>query len=226
MNNKNSPTSLQKYFAEFVGTFFLLFVGVMASMSSARFGSEIGLLGESLAWGLAIVGAISAVGAISGAHINPAVSIALAATGKMSWTDIPGYIVSQLVGALLAVVIAKGLVGDFAGLGISAVGEGVSDSTAVIAEIVLTFLLVFVICSVGTDSGSAGRAIFPLAVGLVVTCNILAGGQLSGAAMNPARWFGPAVVGSNYGSAWVFLLGPFIGGTLGAFAYQFVRADE
>ncbi len=217
---------MQKYVAEFIGTFFLVFIGVMAIMSDAKFATNIGLVGVALAHGLALVGAVAAVGGISGAHVNPAVTIALAATGKVGWNDVPGYIVSQLVGALVAVLLAKNLIGVEGNLGACLPGPGISEGTALVTEIALTFLLVFVISSVATDPGSAGKAIIPLAIGLTVTFDILAGGSISGAAMNPARWFGPAVIGSNYTAAWVYLVGPIVGGALGAFAYQFVRSDK
>ncbi|MFQ5607906.1 MAG: aquaporin [Candidatus Zixiibacteriota bacterium] len=225
MNQYSEPTPVQKYVAELIGTFFLVFIGVMAIMNDAN-GSGIGLVGIALAHGLALAGAVAAVGGISGAHVNPAVSIALAATGKMNWSDVPGYIVAQLVGSLLAVLIARGLLGDVASLGACLPGTGVSEGVALATEIALTFLLVFVICSVATDPDSAGRAIVPLANGFTVSFDILAGGPISGAAMNPARWFGPAVVGSNYTAAWVYLVGPIVGGGTGAFAYQFVRANK
>ena len=226
MANGNGPNPVQKYVAEFIGTFFLVFIGVMAIMGDAKFGTNIGLIGVALAHGLALAGAIAAVGGVSGAHVNPAVTISLAATGKVAWNDVPGYIVSQLVGALVAVLLARTLLGDVADLGACLPGAGISEGTALMTEIVLTFLLVFVISSVATDPGSAGKAIAPLAIGLTVTFDILAGGPISGAAMNPARWFGPAVIGSDYTAAWVYLAGPLVGGGLGAFAYRFVRSDK
>lgn len=228
MSGNGNPSAVQKYASEFFGTFFLVFIGVMAIMSNASLLTAIGLLGIALAHGLALAGGIAAVGGISGAHLNPAVSIALAAVGKLEWKDVPGYVVAQLAAALVATLLAKAILGDVANLGACLPGPGFETATGVVllTEIILTFLLVFVIASVGTDGTSAGRAIAPLAIGLTVTFDILAGGAISGAAMNPARWFGPAVVGSYYQMAWVYWVGPILGGALGAFAYKFVRTDQ
>lgn len=224
LSNGNDPYPVQKYVAEFIGAFFLVFITVMAIMGEAEFGTNIGLLGVALASGLAITGVVAAVGGISGAHVNPAVTISLAAIGNIGWNDVPGYIVSQLTGSLVAVLVAGALLGDVANLGACLPGAGITEGAALITEIVLTFFLMFVIASVATDPGSAGRGMAPLVIGLTVTVNILVGGPLSGAAMNPARWFGPAVIGSNYTAAWIYLVGPLVGAGLGAFAYQFVRA--
>ncbi|HSG98786.1 MAG TPA: aquaporin [candidate division Zixibacteria bacterium] len=217
-------TILSRTLAELIGTFFLVLGSVAPSMLAAGHGPDTGLLGAALAPGLMLIGGVTAFGPVSGAHFNPAVTVGLAAIGRFDWHDLPGYLVAQLVGALIAVMIARAWFGDVAALGATLPAAGVSGLTALAVEITLTFWLVFVIAALtGPDSGQL-RTLAPLAVGLTVTFGILLGGSVSGAAMNPARWFAPALIGGTFDAGWVYSLGPLTGGALGALAYQSICA--
>ncbi len=226
MTSSKNASALQRYVVEMIGVFFLVFAGVMAIKGVVAFASGAGIVGIALAHGLALGCAIAAGGHISGGHYNPAVTVSLASVGKLSWNHVPGYIIAQLVGAFVAVLVATQVSGGAGGLGECQVGSGFTTTQALLAEIVLTFFLVYVVSAVGTDSTAAGTYVTPFAIGLTVTFDILAGGPVSGAAMNPARWFGPAAYGGDFTNAWVYLVGPLVGGLIGAWAYRFVRANK
>ena len=224
MTAPKPATAIQRYVTEAIGVFFLCFAGIMAIKGDVL-GAGIGLLGIAFAHGIALACAVAGGGHISGAHYNPAVTFGLALFGRIGWNYVPGYFVSQLAGGVFAVLCANAI-SSGGGMGACLPGVGVSAGQAVFAEIVLTFFLAYVVSAVGTDNSSAGSYIAPLAIGLTVFFDILAGGPVSGACMNPARWFGPAIVSSNFTAGWVYLVGPFVGGALGVGAYQFVRTNK
>ena len=212
--------------AELLATFMLCFVGAGAIVADAAFGG-IGLVAVAAAHGLVLTAAVAATAHVSGAHINPAVTVAMLAMGRIGPRGAAAYVVSQLAGAVLggaAVwLVFQGVPGGAdavaaVGLGTPVPGPGVSAGTVLVVEIVLTLQLVFVIFGAAVDTRAA--ALGPLAIGVVVAAGILMGGPVSGAAMNPARAFGPALVGGVWTMHWVYWLGPVAGALIGALFYH------
>ena len=206
------------WLAEFVGTLTLIFIGSLSAAVAfeALDGGTGGVVLAGLAHGLILVALIYGIGAVSGCHINPAVSIALAAIGKFDWRSVPGYIVAQLAGAVVgallhAVVRAKGATH----YGLPLPGADVGAGQALVLEAVLTFFLVSVIVGAAV-SGKAMKGFHGLAIGLTLAASWLVGGALTGAALNPARSFGPAIVALNFDSIWIYWVGPIVGGLIAA----------
>jgi MIP family channel proteins len=165
---------------------------------------------------------IYAVGHVSGAHFNPAVSFAFALTRHFSWTKLLGYWVAQAAGALIAAAILRGSLGNRAHIG--ATLPAGSQGQAFLWEVVLTFFLMFVILSVATDTRAVGEAA-AIAIGGTVGLDAMFGGPITGASMNPARSLGPALVSGDLHALWVYLLAPLVGAAVGGLAYQFVRRE-
>jgi len=227
----DEPTTAQKLTAEFLGTAFLVFIGVGAVPATLMVNGEapftmadLGII--SLAFATVIVAVIYAVGHISGAHINPAVTVALAATGKFPWAQVPGYLVAQFGGAIVGASVILGVLGKQAsdvGLGVSAFGEGVSAGQGFTAEFVGTFILVFTIMGVIHRKAVAGFA--GVAIGLVVFAAIIPVAPATGASINPARYLGPMLVQQIAGGSveWaqlpVYLLAELAGGVAAGFAF-------
>ncbi len=212
---KNAPARL---LAEFLGVFFLCLFGIGAITNDA------GLTGIALAHGIAIFVAISAFAHISGAHFNPAVTIALAATKRIAALDASAYVVAQLIGGAAAAAIANLAFGSFAG--VPALGDGVSSSTGIIVEAVATFILMIVIMGVAVDARGTFPIVAGLPIGLAITGDIFWAGPATGAAMNPARWFGPALVSGDMSNALVWIVGPIVGALLAVFVYDLVMKPE
>ncbi len=208
--------SLQKGIAELIGTFALIYVGVLViSHGNAN------LTGIALAHGLTIGIMVSATMSISGGQLNPAVTLGLMSVRKLSPAQGGVNIAAQLIGGILAGFLAKAsLVGTAAMGGIPDLANGVSLSTGILVETILTFFLVFVIFGTAVDRRFNSR-IGGLAIGFAVAVGIFAGGPITGAAMNPARWMGAAVAANSYSNAAVFIVGPILGGILAAMVYQY-----
>lgn len=204
--------------AEFVGTFALVFIGVGAIVSGS------GLLGVALAHGLVIAVMASAVGHISGGHFNPAVTIGFLLTRRMAPSLAGVYLAAQLAAAIVAALALRAVYPEAANLdnGVPALNDAVGAGPGVLAEAILTFFLVWVIFATAADPRGAFKSIAGLAIGFTVTLDILAGGPLTGAAMNPARWFGPALVQGQWDDFWLYLVGPFVGGTAAAVLYEWL----
>jgi MIP family channel proteins len=204
--------------AEFVGTFALVFVGA----GSIAVGND--LVGIAFAHGLVIAVMASAVGHISGGHFNPAVTLAFLVTRRMAPSLALVYWATQFVaavlGALLLTLVLPGELTDPVSLGAPAVGGGIGAGAAVLIEAVLTFFLVWVIFATAADPRGAFTSIAGLAIGLTITLDVLMGGPLTGAAMNPARAFGPELVDGAWGDAWVWYLGPALGGAVAGLLYE------
>ncbi len=211
----------KKCLAEFIGTFTLIFIGVGAIHNNGDTEAGVGLLGVALAHGLAIAVMVSATGAISGGHLNPAVTLGILTGGKMKLADAVAYWVSQLAGGVAAgwlLLIIYGADGkEIVAKGTPDLGQGVSTGTGILVEMVLTFFLVFVIY--GTAVDVRAPKIGGLAIGLTVALDILFGGPLTGAAMNPARTFGPAVASWHWNNHLVYWIGPMLGGVLAGLVY-------
>jgi aquaporin Z len=210
----------RRLFSELLGTFFLVLVAVGGGMVSARFGGNAVPYGAKVVSpALMVMAIILFMGTVSGAHLNPAVSIAFAARGDFPWKRVPAYIVAQFLGAILATLLLWALIGKQGSAGLTLPGTGISTTTAMLWEIVLTAGLVSVI--LGTASGA--QQIGPIAalgVGGYIALAGLWGSPVSGASMNPARSLGPALVKGDWTSWWAYLVGPIAGGLIAVgFAY-------
>ena len=230
---------MKKYIAEAIGTCVLVTMGCGTAMlvgCDAAAGS--GYLLTALAFGLSIVAMAYSIGNISGCHINPAVSLGVLLGGGMDKADFIGYVVSQVIGALVGAILLKGVfalggVTDLTG-GIGSNGLGGVGGNAfagLIVEIVLTFI--FVLTILGVTSKKAGHGSFAgLVIGLTLTFVHILGIGLTGTSVNPARSIGPAIValisgnGEPIACLWVFIVGPLVGAALAAFVYRFLEADE
>jgi MIP family channel proteins len=207
--------------AEAVGTFALVFAGAGSIVVDART-HALGHVGVALVFGLVIMAMIYAVGHVSGAHFNPAVSFAFALTRHFPWQRVAGYWLAQAVGALAAAALLRASLGGEAHLG-ATLPSG-SQGQAFLWEGILTFFLMFVIMSVATDTRAVGEAA-AIAIGGTVGLDALFGGPITGASMNPARSLGPAVVSGDLHALWLYLLAPLAGATVGGIAYQFIRGE-
>jgi MIP family channel proteins len=216
------PVLARSLLGEAVGTFALVFAGCGAIMVDAKTGGALGQVGIALSFGLVIMVMIYAVGHISGAHFNPAVSFAFALTRHFPWPRMFAYWAAQLSGAVAAAAILLGSLGDLANLG-ATLPSG-SDGQAFLWELILTFFLMFVITAVATDTRAVGEAA-AIAIGGTVGLDAMFGGPITGASMNPARSLGPALVSGNLTSIWIYLLAPLVGAALGALAYQLIRGQ-
>jgi aquaporin NIP len=208
--------------AELIGTFALVFAGCGAIMVDAKTGA-LGHLGVALAFGLVIMAMIYAVGHVSGAHFNSAVTLSFALTRHFPWPRVFLYWGAQATGAILAALFLRASLGNVAHVG-ATLPSG-SQAQSFLWEVVLTSLLMFVIMAVATDTRAVGEAA-AIAVGGTVGLDALFGGPISGASMNPARSLGPALVSGDLHSLWIYLTAPLLGAALGAVAYQLVRGDE
>ena len=211
--------------AELIGTFFLCFAGIAAILGGTQaVGSNIGLVGIALAHGLALSVAIATFGGVSGAHFNPAVTIALLATGRVAAPTALIYNVAQLAGATTAALICSGVFPDAAvaqaNLGIPLPGPWVTTSTLLLVEFVLTFLLVTAIFGMAVDPRGQEVKIGSFAVGMTVAFEILAAGPVTGASMNPARSFGPALVQGFWQWHWAYWVAPIAGAVVAAIVYD------
>jgi MIP family channel proteins len=208
--------------AEFVGTFALVFAGCGAIMVNAQTGGALGQVGIAITFGLVIAAMIYATGHVSGAHLNPAVTLAFALTRHFPWREVPVYWAAQCAGAIAAAGILRGSLGDIANVG-ATLPSG-SDGQAFLWELLLTFFLMFVITSVATDTRAVGEAA-AIAIGGTVGLDAMFGGPITGASMNPARSLGPAIASGEFSSLWLYLLAPAVGAALGALTYQVLRGQ-
>jgi len=206
-----------------IGTFALVVAGCGAIMVDSITHGAITHLGVGLVFGLVIMVMIYATGHISGAHFNPAVTLAFAAVGRFSWREVPAYVAGQVVAGLLGAGVLLALLGPVADLGMT-LPSG-SDAQSLGMEGVLTFFLMFVITAVATDGRAVGQ-MAGLAIGGTVALAAVFGGPISGASMNPARSLAPAIVAGNLDAVWIYLAGPVLGALAGAWAYERVRCDE
>jgi aquaporin NIP len=208
--------------AELIGTFALVFAGAGAIMVDAKT-HQLGHVGVAISFGLVIMVMIYAVGHISGAHFNPAVSLAFALTRHFPWSRVIAYWAAQVTGAIIAAAILRGSLGNIAHVG-ATLPSG-SQEQSFLWEIILTFFLMFVILAVATDTRAVGEAA-AIAIGATVGLDAMFGGPISGASMNPARSLGPALVSGDLHALWIYLVAPPLGAAAGALAYQFVREEH
>jgi MIP family channel proteins len=208
--------------AEAIGTFALVFAGAGAVMVDAKT-HALGHVGVAIVFGLVIMAMIYAVGHVSGAHFNPAVSFAFGLTRHFPWPRVGRYWLAQAAGALAAAAILRWSLGNRAHVGATLPSGSLVQ--AFLWEAILTFLLMFVIMSVATDTRAVGEAA-AIAIGGTVGLDAMFGGPITGASMNPARSLGPALVSGDVHALWVYLLAPLVGASAGALGYQFVRGEK
>ncbi len=218
--------------AEFVGTFALIFIGVssIATNYITRSGttSPIDLVAIALAHGFVIAVMVSATAAVSGGHLNPAVTFGALLTGKIDTKNAVGYVIFQCLGGIFAASIVKLSIPLEAlqaiGMGTPALGKDITPFMGLVMEFTMTFFLVFVIFGTAID----GRApkVGGLFIGLTVALDILAGGSITGAAMNPARYLGPALMGGGLENFWLYWIGPLTGGAVAALVYHHLLAEK
>ena len=221
--------NMKKYVAEFIGTMVLVAVacGVAAIVGCA---DAAGKVATSLSFGLVIVAMAYSIGNVSGCHINPAVSLAMLMNKKLSGKEFVGYVISQVLGAFVGALLVSVFAGGFDKIGGCVNGDGGSVVTALIAEIVLTF--VFVIAIIGVTSKAEFSNVAGLVIGGALTLVHLLGTSITGTSVNPARSLGPALVyafgGETAGLAqvWIFIAGPLVGAALAALVYSFITKEE
>jgi MIP family channel proteins len=217
----------KSYWAEFLGTFTLCFIGQGAIVMQRATGED-GLLVIAVAHGLALATMISALGAWSGAHFNPAVTFGFVITRRMSLTSAITYWLSQLAGAVAASFLLRSIVpgeaGDAVHYGVPLLAAGVSTSQGLLLEFVMTFLLVTAVW--GTAVDERGPKIGGFGIGLTVCMDILVGGPLTGAAMNPARAFGAACASGVWTHHWVYWVAPILGGAAAARMYKSLMSSR
>jgi aquaporin Z len=201
---------LRRLFSEFLGTFLLVLVGAGGAVVDAASGGQIGRGAGVSAPGLMVMAMILFMGAVSGAHLNPAVTLAFALRGDFPWRRVPGYILVQLVAAVTACLLLRVLFGNIGGLGSTLPGAGFTDLQAVVVELLLTVGLVSTILGTASTAQNVGP-MSALAVGGYIVLAGLWSSPVSGASMNPARSFGPALVTGDFGSYWVYVAGPILG---------------
>ena len=213
---------LRSLTAELIGTFALVFAGCGAIMVDAKTGA-LGHVGVAISFGLVIMAMIYAVGHVSGAHFNAAVTLTFALTRHFPWPRVLLYWGAQATGAILAALVLRASLGNVAYVG-ATLPSG-SQAQSFLWEVVLTFFLMFVVMAVATDTRAVGEAA-AIAVGGTVGLDALFGGPISGASMNPVRSLGPALVSGNLHALWIYLTAPLLGAMLGAAAYQVIRGGE
>ena len=217
---------LKKCTAEFIGTFVLVFFACgTAAVVGCSAENGTGYLLTALAFGLVIVAMAYSIGNISGCHINPAVSIAMLVSGKLSVKDFIGYLIAQFAGATAGAAVLMAFVGKESGLGANALYEG-NIALSILIEIILTF--VFVIAILGVTSKIENSAVSGIVIGLTLTLLHILGISFTGTSVNPARSFGPAlfVGGDALANVWVFLVAPLVGGVLAALVYKFLDSKK
>ena len=217
--------------AEGIGTFLFFFVGagsvVLGDYLAGNGGTGPGLLGVALAHGLVLAVLVSSLGATSGGHFNPVVTLGVWIMGRITLTRGAAYVVVQLVGALGAGLALKVVFPDAwqaSNIGTPALGPGITPLVGIGVEAILTVLLVWAV--IGTAVDGRGPKIGGMAIGLAVAADILVGGPLTGAAMNPARWFGPAVAAGAYADWYVWWIGPLLGAAVAALLYRYTLAES
>ena len=224
---KSVSEGMRQPVSEFIGAFLFVFFGVGAAGAAAFAGVNSGsaLVWVAIAHGIGITAAIMIFGRVSGAHLNPAVTVSALLVGKIGLLGALRYIAAQMLGAVVAVAALRGFgLGGVENLGVHAL-TGIAEWQGLILEIILTFILVLTVFSTAMDKRSL--PIFaPLAIGLVVLAEHFVAAPLTGASMNPARSFGPALVNAAWADHWVYWIGPLIGGVLAAAVYAFIFAED
>jgi len=231
---------MNKLLAEFIGTFWLVLGGCGSAVLAATFGGDmsstlgIGLVGVSLAFGLTVLTMAYAIGHISGCHLNPAVSLGLAVGGRFSFSELPGYVIAQVLGAVLAAfvlsIIAGGAAGYEGGLASNGMGTaspgGFSVTSGILTEVVMTFMFLLIILGATSDRAPAGFA--PIAIGLGLTLIHLISIPVTNTSVNPARSTGPAILegGIYLKQLWLFWIAPLVGAALAGVVSRVLEGNK
>jgi MIP family channel proteins len=215
---------IRKCIAEFIGTFVIVFAPVALSGASHLRGVDSGIAAAAWVSGLSVMAMIYALGHISGAHFNPAVTLGFASAGRFKWRDTPGYWLAQFSGSVAASAVCALLFGPGFGAHVPSIGASIK---AVSLEALLTFFLMFTIISLATDIRAHGP-IAGLAIGVVVVLDVFIGAGVTGGSMNPARSLGPALFagGAALSDYWVYVTGPCIGAVIASWVYEAIRGER
>lgn len=213
----------KRFISEIIGTFALVFCGTGAMVINDFTGGTVTHVGVAITFGLIVMGMIYAFGDISGAHMNPAVTIGFAYAKKFPWKEVPAYVLAQLIGAFLASGILLYLFPESQTLG--ATLPGLSALKVFILEIILSFFLMVVIINVSTGSKEIG-VVAGIAIGSIVLLEAMFAGPITGASMNPARSIAPAVVSSNIADLWIYIFAPIIGCVLAVVSCKLVKDEQ
>jgi len=215
----------RKYMSEFIGTFTLVFFAAGSWVASAMTDGSLGTIGPGIISGLVIMIVIYAFGHISGAHVNPALSIAAALIGHHPWRLVPGYVIAQMGGSALGGMCLLWALGLHADMGANQpnIALGITPLSALLIETFMAFLLMWVVAGVGLDKRAHGP-FAGVAVGAVVGVEVMLMAPIAGAAMNPARAFGPHLARGSFDDYWIYVAGPLVGMALGAYVYRFTHA--
>ncbi|CAI9767240.1 unnamed protein product [Fraxinus pennsylvanica] len=218
------PISLaRKVGAEFIGTFILIFTGTATAIVNQKTQGSETLLSLAASTGLAVMIVILSTGHISGAHINPSVTIAFAALKHFPWKHVPIYIGAQILASTCAAFLLKAIFHPVMGGGVTVPSGGFAQAFAL--EFIISFNLMFVVTAVTTDTRAVGE-LAGVGVGATVMLNILIAGETTGASMNPVRTLGPAIAANNYKAIWIYLTAPILGALAGAAAYSAVKLPD
>ena len=213
----------KRFISEIIGTFALVFCGTGAMVINDFTGGTVTHVGVAITFGLIVMGMIYAFGDISGAHMNPAVTIGFAYAKKFPWKEVPAYVLAQLIGAFLASGILLYLFPESQTLG--ATLPGLPALKVFIVEIILSFFLMVVIINVSTGSKEIG-VVAGIAIGSVVLLEAMFAGPITGASMNPARSIAPAVVSGNIADLWIYIFAPIIGCVLAVVSCKLVKDEQ
>jgi aquaporin Z len=214
---------MKKYLSEFIGMFILVFAGTGVVIVDQHTGGAVTLTGIAACWGMIIVATVYAFGDISGNHINPAVTIAMAVDKRFEWKEVPPFLIAQLLGAFSASLLLHFLFPDNVSLGATQPGGSVMQSF--IMEVIMTFILLLVILRVSTGSKEKGITA-GLVIGATVAFLVLFGGPVSGTSLNPTRSLAPAIISGNLNALWIYLTAPVIGAVAAVFAHRVLHTSE
>lgn len=217
------PLDVRRAIAEVIGTYFLVLIGTGAAMVNAYSDGAVGHPGVALSFAFVVIAMIYALGHLSGAHINPAVTIGFWSARRFPTGEVVPYVVAQCAGAVAASATLRAVLGPAGNMGATLPAVPVASAFAI--EFLLSFVLMFVVMAVATDERVAG-GFAAIAVGLTVGCCAITGGLLTGASMNPARSFGPALVGGIWQSHWLYWAAPIAGMVAATKAYDYLRTAE
>nr|XP_043614678.1 nodulin-26-like [Erigeron canadensis] len=219
------PSYCQKIIAELLGTYILIFTGCGAALVDRD--RSLTILGIAMVWGLCLMALIYTLGHISGAHFNPAVSIAFAVTKRLPLIHVPMYVVSQILGSTLACLTLKVLFNHQNDIlpTLTGYSNPTTDLEAFLWEFIITFILMFTISGAATDDRSS-KELAGVAIGVTLMFNVIIAGPITGASMNPARSIGPAVVANEYKDIWIFLVAPVIGAATATIVYSLLRRQK
>jgi len=221
---------MKKYIAECIGTFVLTFLGCGAAVSLSCGTDAASVVGTAIAFGLAVVAMAYTIGGVSGCHINPAITLGCLVTGRISCKDSIGYIVGQVIGAIIAGAALAAIYGAETGIGSNGIGAGCNGCwcTALTVEIILTALFVLVVLGATHKTNGATGNFAGLAIGLSLILIHLVGIYFTGTSVNPARSIGPAIFagGDALANLWIFIVGPFVGALVSAVLWKLVETKE